>query len=33
MQAIAFNRFLFVWSLNTAIKASAPPKLNILIPS
>jgi hypothetical protein len=31
MQAIAFNSFLFVWSLHTAITASRLPKLNILI--
>jgi hypothetical protein len=31
MQGIAFNRFLFVWSLHTAIDSALPPKLNILI--
>jgi hypothetical protein len=31
MQAIAYNSFLFVWSLHTAITASRLPKLNILI--
>jgi hypothetical protein len=31
MQAIAFNSFLFVWSLHTAIESSRLPKLNILI--
>ena len=32
MQAVAFNGFLFVWSLLSNISKSAPPKLNILIP-
>jgi hypothetical protein len=31
MQSVSFNRFLFVWSLHTAI-AKSRPKLNILIP-
>jgi hypothetical protein len=33
MQAIAFNTFIFIWSLHHELDPAAPPKLNILIPS
>lgn len=32
MQAIAFNGFIFVWSLISGVEELPPPKLNILIP-
>ena len=33
MQAIAFNRFIFLWSLHSDVSPANRPRLNVLIPS